>query len=84
MAERLVLIEMESNYLKSVKNINEKHMANQSKVICGVSKGHGDKSYFGVSGSHDRDGRYAHIYGKTPSKIFFSITKRPMTLKLGM
>ena len=24
------------------------------------------------------------IYGKNPSKIFFSRTKRPMTLKLGM
>ena len=47
---------MESNYLKSVKNMNNKHMENHIKVICGVSIGHGDKSYFRVSGSHDRDG----------------------------
>ena len=36
------------------------------------------------SWSHDQDGRHAHIWLKLKKKIFFSGTKRPMTLNLAM
>ena len=35
-----------------------------------------NESLFAASGSHDQDGRHAHIYGKSPSKIFFFGTNR--------
>ena len=41
------------------------------------------ESLFKRSRSHDQDGCHAHILGKNLKKIFFSRTKRPMTLKLG-
>ena len=34
--------------------------------------------------SHDQDGRHAYIYGKNPSKIFFSGSSWPISLLLGM
>ena len=43
----------------------------------------GTKVYSQHSGSHDQDGP-TPIYGKNPSKIFFSGTGRPITMKLGM
>ena len=45
--------------------------------------GWGNKNLFKRSRSHDQDVRHAHIWLK-PDKIFFSGTKRSMTLKLGM
>ena len=38
---------------------------------------------FVASGSHDRNGRHAHIW-KNPSKNFFSRTDRRICTKLGM
>ena len=45
--------------------------------------GWGNESLLKRPWSHDQDGRHAHIW-KKHLKIFFSGTKRPMTLKLGM
>ena len=43
----------------------------------------GNESLYKWSRSHDQDGRHAHIWYK-PLKIFFSRTRSPMILKLGM
>ena len=50
--------------------------ADQNQILCGASLGRGNDILFAASGSHDQDGRHA-IYGKNPSKIFFSRTGRP-------
>ena len=36
--------------------------ANQSQILCGASLGRGDESLFVGPGSHDQDGRHAHIW----------------------
>ena len=36
--------------------------ANQSKILCGASLGRGNDILFAASGSHDQDGRQAHIW----------------------
>ena len=36
--------------------------AYQSQIVCGASLGSGNESLFAVSGSHDKDGRHAHIW----------------------
>ena len=46
--------------------------------------GRGNKCLFMGCGSPDQDGRHDQIYSKSPLKIFFSRTKRPVTLGLGM
>ena len=35
--------------------------ANQSQILCGASLGRGNDILFAASGSHDQDGRHAHI-----------------------
>ena len=37
-------------------------LANQSQISCGASLGRGNESLFAASGSHDQDGRHAHIW----------------------
>ena len=37
-------------------------LANQSQILCGASLGRGNESLFAASGSHDQDGRHAHIW----------------------
>ena len=59
------------------------HWANQSQISYGASMLWGNKNLHKWSWSHDQDGRRGHICLK-PKKIFFSGTKRPMTLNLGM
>ena len=39
-------------------------LANQSQNLCGASLGRGNESLFAASGSHDQDGRHAHIWSK--------------------
>ena len=58
-------------------------LANQSQILCGASLGRGNESLYKRSRSHDQDGRHAHIWYK-PLKIFFSRTRSPIILKLGM
>ena len=57
-------------------------LADQSQILCGASLGRGNEILFATSGSHDQDGRHAHIWS-TPFKIF-SRTGRPIFTKLGM
>ena len=49
-----------SKMLKDLLPLN--HLANQSQILCGASLGMGNESLFAVSGSHDQDGRHAHIW----------------------
>ena len=37
-------------------------LANQSQILCGSSLGRGNEILFAASGSHDQDGRHAHIW----------------------
>ena len=36
-------------------------LADQSQILCGASLGRGNEFLFAASGSHDQDGRHAHI-----------------------
>ena len=38
--------------------------ADQSQILCGASLGRGNEILFAASGSHDQDGRHAHIWQK--------------------
>ena len=38
------------------------HLTNQRQILCGASLGRGNESLFVASGSHDQDGRHAHIW----------------------
>ena len=38
--------------------------SDQSQILCGASLGRGNESLFAASGSHDQDGRHAHIWSK--------------------
>ena len=57
--------------------------ANQSQTSWRSFLGWGNESLFKWSWSHEQDGCQAHIWWK-PLKIFFSRTKWPRSLKLGM
>ena len=39
-------------------------LADQSQILCGASLGRGNNILFAASGSHDQDGRHAHIWSK--------------------
>ena len=39
-----------------------KPLADQSQILCGATLGRGNESLFTASGSHDQDGRHAHIW----------------------
>ena len=39
-------------------------LADQSQILCGASLGRGNEILFAASGSHDQDGRHAHIWKK--------------------
>ena len=41
-----------------------KLLADQSQILCGAFLGRGNENLFTVSGSHDQDGRHAHIWLK--------------------
>ena len=38
--------------------------ADQSQILCGASLGRENEILFAASGSHDQDGRHAHIWSK--------------------
>ena len=42
----------------------QNRMTDQSQILCGASLGRGNESLFAASGSHDQDGRHAHIWSK--------------------
>ena len=37
-------------------------LADLSQILCGASLGRGNDILYAVSGSHDQDGRHAHIW----------------------
>ena len=37
-------------------------LADESQILCGASLGRGNDILFAASGSHDQDGRHAHIW----------------------
>ena len=39
-------------------------LTDQSQILCGASLGKGNDILFAASGSHDQDGRHAHIWSK--------------------
>ena len=41
---------------------SENRLADQSQILCGASLGRGNEILFAASGSHDQDGRHAHIW----------------------
>ena len=51
-----------STMLKHLLLINR--LADQNQILCGASLGRGNKILFAASGSHDQDGRHAHICQK--------------------
>ena len=40
----------------------QNHSAIQSQILCGASLGRVNESLFATSGSHNQDGRHAHIW----------------------
>ena len=60
------------------------NLANQSQILCEASIGCGYQCVCKSFMSYDQDGRHAHMYGKNPSKIFFSGTGGPISKKFGM
>ena len=78
------LSDLEVTMPRSILTIAISFTFHEQLFSCGASMGRGNEILFGASGSHDQDDRHAHIYGKNRSKIFFSGTKGPMTLCLGM
>ena len=66
-----------------LKDLLRNRFANQSQILCGASLGRENDILFAESGSHDQDGRHAHIWSK-PFKIFFSRTFGSIFTKLGM
>ena len=65
------------------KDLLQNRLAYQSQISYGALVGWGNESLFAESGSHDLVAA-TPIYGKSPSKIFFSTTKGPMTLWFAM
>ena len=47
-----------------LKHLLRNRLADQSQIRCGAFLGRGNESLFAASGSHDQDGRHAHIWGK--------------------
>ena len=45
-------------------------LANQNQILCGASMIRGNENVFAAFGSHDQDGRHAHMWLK-PSILFF-------------
>ena len=45
-----------------LKDLLRNSWADQSQILCGASLGRGNDILFAASGSHDQDGRHAHIW----------------------
>ena len=45
-----------------LKHLLRNRLADQSQILCGASLGRGNEILFAASGSHDQDGRHAHIW----------------------
>ena len=52
-----------SSVVNNVKRLLlQNRSADQSQILCGASLGRGNNILFAASGSHDQDGRHAHIW----------------------
>ena len=47
-----------------LKHLLRNRLTDQSQILCGASLGRGNDILFAASGSHDQDGRHAHIWSK--------------------
>ena len=47
-----------------LKHLLRNRLVDQSQILCGASLGKGNDILFAASGSHDQDGRHAHIWSK--------------------
>ena len=85
---------MSLRYRQALSSVRRPHSSNiffskttgpiKAKFYIKPQWGGGNESLFAASVSHDQDGRYAPAYMVNPLKIFFSGTKGPMALGLGM
>ena len=48
--------------LNNFKHLLQNRLPDQSQILCGASLGRGNESLFAAPGSHDQDGRHAHIW----------------------
>ena len=66
-----------------LKHLLRNHLADQSQILCDASLGRG-KKFCSQHLGHMTKMAATPIYGKNPSKIFFSRTGRRISTKLGM
>ena len=45
-----------------LKDLLQNRWADQSQIVCGAALGRGNDILFAASGSHDQDGRHAHLW----------------------
>ena len=45
-----------------LKDLLRNRLGDESQILCGASLGRGNDILFAASGSHDQDGRHAHIW----------------------
>ena len=48
--------------VNNFKHLLRNRWADKSQILCGASLGRGNDILFAASGSHDQDGRHAHIW----------------------
>ena len=51
-----------SSVVNNFKHLLQNRLPDQSQILCGASLGRGNESLFTAYGSHDQDGRHAHIW----------------------
>ena len=51
-----------ASVVNNFKHLLQNRLPDQSQILCGASLGRGNESLFAASGSHDQDGRHAHIW----------------------
>ena len=57
---RLSVVRPSSTILKHL--LLRNRLADQNQILCGASLGRGNDILYAASGSHDQDGRHAHIW----------------------
>ena len=61
-AYRILMVRRSSVVVNNFKHLLlQNRSPDQSQFLCGASLGRGNESLFVASGSHDQDGRHAHI-----------------------
>ena len=58
-----VVVRRPSSVVNNFKHLLlQNRLPDQCQILCGASLGRGNESLFAASGSHDQDGRHAHIW----------------------